>query len=385
MGDALNWNRAATSADPAPGVAEAMVEGLLAVDPARGVGLAHARRDEVRRLAAQLFGFARPDHVVFTSGATYGLNQAVCALPDGAWVVASALEHNAALRPLDHARRAGRCTLRVAEPGADGRVTLARVAAAFADAPAHAPRWLFLALASNVLGTLQPIDELAAWCQKHGVDLVLDLSQGAGQVPVDLARWRPTYTAVAAHKGLHGPQGIGLLFVGEHAPLAPLVYGGTGRHGESLDPPTELPGCLEAGTPNMPGIYGLGAALAWRLEHPADLSAVRDELAWLESQLREDGRVELLPVDPPDWSERLPVLSLRPREFPPELLATQLAQDGVLVRSGMMCAALAAPSMGVEGQGGVVRLSPPEATTRADTERVLRAMQQALDLFASQP
>jgi cysteine desulfurase / selenocysteine lyase len=380
----LNWNRAATAADPAPGVAEALLEGLRAVDPARGSGKFQARREEIRRDAAKLFQFSSPERVVFTSGATHGLNQAIHAIPAGAFVVASELEHNAALRPLEAARLAGRIRCGFLGFGPDGRVQLPALAEIFAGRP-EAERWLFLSLASNVLGTIQPIDEVAAWCLENGVRLVLDLSQGGGQVPVFLDRWQPTFATVAGHKGLHGPQGVGILFVGQDAPLKPLIHGGTGRHGESLDPPHELPGCFEAGTPNLPGIFALGAALRWRLQAPAELGPVRAALQFVEQACRADPRVQIVPATPPPWEQRLPVLSLSFGEIPPAIIASELAQHGFYVRAGMMCAALAPAAAGVAEQGGVLRLSPPEETDLRDAERAVALLRNALDLFQPLP
>jgi selenocysteine lyase/cysteine desulfurase len=376
----LNWNRAATAADPAPGVAEALLEGLQAVDPARGSGKFQARREEIRRDAAKLFRFSTPERVVFTSGATHGLNQAIHAIPDGAFVVASELEHNAALRPLEAARLAGRIHCAWLGFGEDGRVQLPALADAFAGRSAS-ERWLFLSLASNVLGTIQPIDEVAAWCQQNAVHLVLDMSQGGGQVPVDLDRWQPTFATVAGHKGLHGPQGVGILFVGKQAWLRPIMLGGTGRHGESLDPPHELPGCFEVGTPNLPGIFALGAAIRWRLQAPADLGPVRAALQFVEEACRADPRVQIVPASPPPWEQRLPVLSLAFRAIPPAVIASELAQHGFFVRAGMMCAALAPAAAGVAEQGGVLRLSPPEETDLRDAERAVGLLRAALDLF----
>lgn len=381
MSGTLNWNRAATSADPAPGVAEALLEGLHAVDPARGAGIASARREQIRDTAARLFSWSHPDRVVFTSGATHGLNQAVHSISPGARVIASELEHNAALRPLESAHREGRLELSFLPFDERGQLSLAGVAAAFGPDTSQ-ERWLFLALASNVLGTLQPVDAIADWCWKHQVHLVLDLSQGAGQVKMKLDAWSPTFATAAGHKGLHGPQGVGLLFVGKNAPIRPLMHGGTGRHGEQLAPPTELPGCFEVGTPNMPGIYALGAALDWRLQNPAQLDPARAALAWVEQQLRADPRIKVLPGQELPWENRLPVLSFVCPSVPSAVLAGQLAQDGILVRAGLMCAALAAAGAGVDDLGGVVRLSPPEATTLADAQRVTAAILQAIEIFA---
>jgi len=380
----LNWNRAATAADPAPGVAEALLEGLLAVDPARGSGKFQARREDIRRDAAKLFQFSAPERVVFTSGATHGLNQAIHTIPAGAFVVASELEHNAALRPLESARLAGRIECAHLGFGQDGRVQLPALANIF-EGRTEPERWLFLSLASNVLGTIQPVDEVAAWCQKNGVRLVLDMSQGGGQIPVDLDRWQPTFATVAGHKGLHGPQGVGILFVGKHARLLPIMHGGTGRHGGSLDPPHELPGCFEVGTPNLPGIFALGAALHWRLQAPAELGPVRAALHFVEEAFRADPRVQIVPATPPPWEQRLPVLSLGFSEVPPAVIASELAQHGFFVRAGMMCAALASAAAGVADQGGVLRLSPPEETDLCDAKRAVELLRNALDLFQPLP
>jgi selenocysteine lyase/cysteine desulfurase len=354
------------------------------VDPARGSGKSQARREQIRRDAAKLFQFSTPERVVFTSGATHGLNQAVHAIPAGAFVLASELEHNASLRPLEAARLAGRLQTAVLGFGPDGRVQLSALAESFAGRN-ESDRWLFLSLASNVLGTIQPIDEVAAWCLENEVRLVLDLSQGGGQIPVDLDRWQPTFATVAGHKGLHGPQGVGMLFVGNQAPIAPIMHGGTGRHGESLDPPHELPGCFEVGTPNLPGIFALGAAIRWRLQAPAELGPVRAALQFVEEACHADPRVQIVPATPPPWEQRLPVLSLAFREVPPAVIAGELAQHGFYVRAGMMCAALAPAAAGVAEQGGVLRLSPPEETDLRDAERALQLLRNALDLFQPLP
>ena len=143
-----------------------------------------------------------------------------------------------------------------------------------------------------------------------------------------------------------------------------------------------MPGCFEAGTPNMPGIYGLGAAIDWRLREVADLTGVRRALAAVEDALRDDPRVTVLPEQTVPWEQRLPVLSFVSSAVPSEVLAAQLAQEGILVRAGMMCAALAAPRAGVPDLGGVVRLSPPESASLEDAHRVIQAIRNAIDLFA---
>lgn len=359
-----------------------MREALYVADPARTGGCNADLTAQARRDACQLFGFESPQRVVFTPGSTHGLNQAVHAIPDGAFVVASELEHNAVLRPLEAARKAQRIELQHVAPRADGRVHLEDLAEGMAQAPAGASRWLFCALASNVYGIPNRVAEIGHWCHEHDVHYVLDMSQGGGQLPIRLSEIQPSFASVSGHKGLHGPAGIGLLFVGERAPLKPLIHGGTGNRGESTAMPVELPGAFEAGTPNLPGIYGLAAALRWRLERPAELGPARAALAALEQRLRRDSRLILLPEDAPDWQERLPVLSLRSPHLPPTILATELAQHGVQVRAGMLCAALA--SGPAEAEGGVLRFSPPEDASLDDAQRVADLLLASLDMLVPQ-
>ncbi len=376
MTSALNWNRAATCAAPAPGVAHAMLEGLLADDGLRGGG-SNARLSQIRAAAAELFQFPWPDRVIFTPGATYALNQAVDAIPAGASVLTTPLEHNSLLRPLHFAAQQRDLNIEQLAVTEQARIDVDALRQRLEQGGVD---WLALCLASNVYGTLQPIAEICALAREHQVRVILDISQGGGQVEVDLATWQPAYTALPAHKGLHGPRGVGLLMVHSDEQPAAIVRGGTGSFGEELNMPTEWPGCMEAGTLNLPGIYGLGAALQWRLDHPAPLSQLRQHMAELEAWLLQRKDVRVLPSSL-SWDQRLPMLSFEPLHVPPTALAALLEQLGLQVRAGNMCAAFAGKAM--QTQEGLVRLSPPENADADEFAQGRDLLQQGLETFAA--
>jgi selenocysteine lyase/cysteine desulfurase len=371
----INWNRAATSADPFPGVAEALLEGLLAPPSSRGVqGQATAERIfAIRARAARLFDFSHPSRVIFVPSCTWGLNVAVHgSIQPGQTVLTTAVEHNSVARPLEAARRRG-VKVEVLPVDASGRWRIADLQARLSQGGVD---WLALAVASNVLGIVQHYPEACALAQTAGVKVILDLAQGGGVLPISLDRLAVSYAAISGHKSLHGPRGIGLLFVGPEEQPEPLAYGGTGSEGALIEMPRELPQRLEAGTSNYPGIFGLGAALEHLEQHPVNLQLVRARLAELETWCRAQPGLEVLPPEPPPWSERLPVLAIRPRAVPAEVFVQFLGDAGLDARAGTMCTSRLLPGLGLSG--GVVRLSPAPAAPEQEFQLVREILGNAL-------
>lgn len=117
------------------------------------------------------------------------------------------------------------------------------------------PRAVICTHVSNVFGAVLPVEDIARCCREMDTPLIVDASQSAGVLPVDLAGWGAAFVAMPGHKGLYGPQGTGLLLCGAEG--KPLLYGGTGSMSRLQDMPPDLPDRLEPGTHNMPGIAGL--------------------------------------------------------------------------------------------------------------------------------
>ena len=373
----------ATSYPKAPGVGEAMADYIQNVgcnvgrgDYRRAYEAAGVLLDVRERLGARL-GCGDPARVIFTPGATYGLNFLLKGLlRPGDRVLTSPMEHNAVLRPLEQLKSKGvsveylPCTDR-GELLPDG----------LAERLTEDVRAVVLTHASNVSGTLFPIGQVGALCRERGIFFLVDGAQTLGTVPVDMAAMGIDGLAFPGHKGLLGPQGIGGLVVTDAlaAELEPLVSGGTGSLSESLSMPPFLPDRLEPGTLNLPGIFGLGAALNYLVEQGEALRERERKLSrhlWYRmKELEEDG-LRVLGTD--DCFNRVGVVSVDFLRADNGEMAFRLEREyGVLTRVGLHCAPLAHRTLGTFPQGAV-RFSVGPFTTFAEIDTAAGAVEALL-------
>ncbi|MDO5142083.1 MAG: aminotransferase class V-fold PLP-dependent enzyme [Eubacteriales bacterium] len=371
-------DHAATSFPKPPGVAAQMqryVEQIGAsvnrgsYDAAQQVGLTTLR---LRQRLGRLLGLADPAHVILTPGNTWGLNLLLWGtLHPGDHVLVSAMEHNAVMRPLTQLARRGVTFDRI-PCDAQGRLQLDAVEALLRPET----RLVVLAHASNVSGTVQDVAAVGAVCAAHGIPLALDAAQSAGHLPIDLAALGASALSVPAHKGLLGPQGVGaLLLRPDFAPaVEPLVSGGTGSASDSEDIPPYLPDRLEPGTPNLPGIYGWEAALAYLEQVGVDTIAAHErELStrFLDGLRTIDG-VRLYGPDTADG--RVAVFSLDFVGQDNAAVAARLEEaHGILTRCGLHCAPSAHRTLGTFPRG-TVRLSFGWSNTAEQVDRALAAV-----------
>ena len=208
------------------------------------------------------------------------------------------------------------------------------------------------------------MDDISAVCRRKGVPLIVDASQSAGVLPVDLKKWGAAYVAMPGHKGLYGPQGTGLLLCGEGYMPRPLLEGGTGSLSRLQEMPDFLPDRLEAGTHNVHGGVGLLEGLRF-VRRLGPGQAARHEMALLSAlagRLRRTGRYRV-------FDGGGTVLSVVPLDTSPEELADTLAQRGVAVRAGLHCAPLAHITAGTV-QTGTMRFSMSVFNTMEEVEQV---------------
>lgn len=310
-----------------------------------------------RTLAARRFG-CETEQVCFTKNATEGLNAAIRTLiHPGDRVVISGLEHNAVTRPL---QAIGAVTEPVRAPLFDGEAW----AAAFSEALARPAAAVICTQVSNVFGSILPVDEIAALCRARGIPLIVDASQSAGLLPVNLRAWQAAFVAMPGHKGLFGPQGTGILLCARKP--EPLIFGGTGSQSALQTMPEELPDRLEAGTLNVPGICGLGAGLQW-LEGKDPQDLLRRETG----QIRKVAEaLSALGVRTYHGPAQAGVLSFCLPGRDPVASAEQYAARGIALRAGLHCAPLAHRTAGTL-PGGTVRLSVCPLTTEAELQAFL--------------
>lgn len=370
-------DNAATTFPKPPGTLEAAVETYrrLGVSPGRGnhdlAAQAGDLVEDARARVARFFGAPDPARVAFGANATDALNTAILGLVQpGDHVVTTRLDHNSVLRPLHHLAEMGVITWDAAP--FDGR--------GFVDPDAVAERLrpntraIVMTHASNVLGTVQPVAEIARRCAERGVPVVLDAAQSAGQVPIDMAALGVSALAFTGHKSLYGPSGIGGLVVMPGLEVETSRFGGTGMDSASLVHTRAYPLRLEAGTLNLLGVIGLVEGLGFVEGEGVEVIHARETalLARLRAGLVAIPGVTLYAAD--DLRDHVAVLLANVEGVHPQDVGAILDGDfGVAVRVGVHCAPLAHRDLGTIKRGAV-RFSLGAFTTVEEIDLVIEAM-----------
>ena len=367
-------DNAATSLLKPPEVAKAMTTAMRTMaSPGRGGHEPAAKAaDTAFRCREELSEFFRapgPEHVAFTMNATHAVNIAIATLvKPGDRVVISGYEHNAVTRPLHMlGAETDAAVSPLFEPEAAIEAFRKRLPGAKCCVCTHV---------SNVFGFILPVEEIAAMCREYGVSFVLDASQSAGVLNVDMEALGAEFVAMPGHKGLLGPQGIGALLLRPDfaETLEPVICGGTGSASDSEDVPAYFPDRLEPGTPNLPGVFGWEAALAYLQKTTVHAVQAHDRMLcqrFLDG-LRDIPGVNL--IGPDTAENRVGVFSL---DFPgkdnAEVSAMLEERFGILTRCGLHCAPSAHRTLGTFPRG-TVRLSFGWYTTEQEVDRALEAV-----------
>lgn len=320
-----------------------------------------------REAAARFFGLDDPAKVVFTMNATHGLNIAVQSLlRQGGHAVITGYEHNSVVRPLEHLVENGVTYTAARWPLFD------RKAACVAVAEALRPdtRCVIVNHVSNVFGSVAPLEEIDALCVQKDIPVIVDASQSAGVLPLDLSRLKAVaFVCMPGHKSLYGPQGTGILLCCKEEYLYSLMQGGTGSASLEKRQPRWLPDALESGTLNVPGIAGLREGLRFAAAHREEIRGREEALCRrLARQLREVPAVTC-------WqgSGQSGVLSFRIENADPETVGSRLSREGICVRCGLHCAPLAHETAGTL-PGGTVRVSFSAFSRPAEADALARAV-----------
>ncbi|MHB1018301.1 MAG: aminotransferase class V-fold PLP-dependent enzyme [Coriobacteriia bacterium] len=371
------FDHAATSWPKPPRVAEAMVAAMDAAggNPGRGAHalaiaagrtIAHARGE-----LAALLGIPDERNLAFQPGCTEALNLVLKgSLKRGDRVVIVSAEHNSVTRPLFTLMSRGVKIARV-PVDTEGNVDAEEVERAVAAA---STRMVICQHASNVTGAIQPIADLADIAHEHGAVMVADGAQAAGHLPVDCAALGIDAYAVAGHKGLLGPQGVGALYLAQGFEPTELLQGGGGSSLE-VTQPAERPDRYEAGTPNTPGIAGLGAAAEFlRAEGVAIQERERALTRRLHAGLLDIPGLRV--IGPALDVPRAPVVSVAHDHITADEIAFALdTRFGIAVRAGLHCSPWTHAAVGTL-ESGAVRFSLGWGLDEAAVDYALDAMRQ---------
>ena len=330
---------------------------------------------ESRRACADLLGVPDARDLAFVSGCTEACNLMLKGLlVPGDRVVVSSMEHNAISRPL-HVLAAAGVRVEVVQADVTGTVHAGDVERAVR---AETTRAVICQHASNVTGAIQPIGDIADIAHENGALMLVDGAQAAGHMKVDLSTLDVDAYAASGHKGLLGPQGVGVLYLRPGLDAAELLQGGTGGgSSEEESQPQGRPERYEAGTPNTPGIAGLGAGARLWLEHGEEWRAQEQRIF---RELKEGlGAIPGVTVFGPAADEPcVPTLSLVSDHMESDRIAFLLDRRyGIAVRSGLHCAPWAHRTIGTL-ESGAVRLGVGYGSTSGDVAAALAALAELL-------
>lgn len=385
MGERIYLDNASTTFPKPPIVAKAVCSYMTEAGTNIGRGdysSAYGVEDtvfETRELICGLLGGEDPAQVVFTRNVTESINLLLKGfLEPGDHVIVTSMEHNAVMRPLTQLTAKG-ITFSRAACSPQGDLNPCDIERLITPRT----KLVLTTHASNVCGTATPIREIAKVCRAHGVRFAIDAAQSAGVLPIDARAWGIDAVCFTGHKGLLGPQGIGgIMFTGDFSKeVSTLVAGGTGSSSDLESMPSFMPDKLEAGTPNLPGIVGLGAGIEWI--NSKGIDAIREHELALAGRLMEGmapleeaGLVRI--VGKKGLTGRTGVVSIQTPHHELAQLAHALdAEFGIQVRVGLHCAPSAHKTLGTFPTG-TIRFSMGWSNTEIDIDSALFALRHLL-------
>lgn len=375
-------DNAATSLQKPEEVEEEMIRALHTMgNPGRGAHDATLQAGrcvyQVREQLAQLFNAESADGIAFTSNATEALNTAILGLfQKGDHVITTVCEHNSVLRPLYRLQKQG---VEASFLSADEQGILD-----YDKLPAlikENTKAVIVTHASNLTGNITDLECIKKEISHKDILLIVDASQTAGILTIDVQKMGIDVLCFTGHKGLMGPQGTGGLYVRQGVKINPLKVGGSGIHSFDHDHPKAMPEHLEAGTLNVHGIAGLGGALNYLSEigTEAIIKKERSLIKRLEDQIRDLPNIHL--YGNPDSSQRVGILSFNMGDEDSAYVADWLfEEEEIAVRSGAHCAPLMHETLGTKMQGAV-RISVSHKNTEEEIDRTANAIKKLSQLL----
>lgn len=368
----IYFDNSSTSFPKAPNVGRAMGEfienGAFNINRGSYEGAYEAGSAvlDTREMLKDLFNCPNSKNVVFTPSVTYSLNFFIKGfLKPGDHVLVTSVEHNAVMRPLVQMEKLG-VEFDAVPCDEEGGVT----ADDFREYIKENTKAIITTHASNVCGTIIPIEEIGALCKEKGLVYAVDTAQTAGILNIDMQKANIDFLAFTGHKGLLGPQGIGGFIASDKLEglIDPVISGGTGSLSDSEEIPDFLPDRFESGTLNLPGIIGLHQALVYLKE--AGIDNMRNEkmeiTKYFLDQVKEIEGVRI--AGKKTVEGRLGVVSIDFEGFDNSIVSFYLSSKyKIMTRVGMHCAPRAHKTLKTFPQG-TVRFSFSHFNTKEEVD-----------------
>lgn len=325
---------------------------------------------KVREKVANLFNIKDPLRIAFTQNSTYALNFAIksCINKKG-HVITTALEHNSSLRPLFSKRDSGEIELELIYPEKNGEISIEKIIESIKEDTIA----VVVNHISNVTGTIVDIGKIGKVTREKGVMLIVDASQSAGYLDIDVERDGIDILCFTGHKSLYGLQGSGGIYIREGIDFIPIIEGGTGSFSKLERQPLVMPEGLEAGTLNTLAIVSLGAGIDFIQKVGIEnIRKHEDKLTQrFLTELKKIPEVEVYGSD-----KRGPVVTLNIKGIDSGDLAAYLDEEyGILVRGGLHCAPKIHETIG-NGENGGVRFSFGFFNTDEEIEYAINAIKE---------
>ncbi len=329
--------------------------------------------EKARVTVARFLGMKNPERMIFTYNATDALNMGIKGLlNEGDHVITSKLEHNSVSRPLKGLENRGIITVTWICSSDEEFINPDDIQSAIRPNT----KLIICTHASNVLGTIQPIEAIGEIARKRDLIFMVDAAQTVGVCSIDVDKQYVDMLAFTGHKGAFGPPGSGGLYVGERVELNAWREGGTGFEPETLSQPDLLPYKLESGTPNSVGIVGLRTGIEFCIKE--GIGKIREHECSLAMRLinefESDDRFEV--YGSLDEGRKVGIVSLNIKGFQPDEVGAILDNTfNIAVRPGLHCAPFIHRQIGTFPEG-MIRISPGYFNTMDEIEETILSLKE---------
>ena len=327
---------------------------------------------DARETICNFFGYDNPSNVIFTNNVTTSLNMLIKGLlKPGDHVITSSMEHNSVIRPLIDCKISIHIDLDIVNADSKGFVSVDDIEKSIRSET----KLVIITQASNVTGSIQNIKQVGKLCKDNGIFFIVDSSQGAGVLDINMNLIHADAIAFTGHNSLLGPQGIGGFIIDDNLNknCLSILQGGTGSLSYSLEQPDFLPDKFECGTHNLPGIVGLSESI--KFINSIGLNEINEHNKYLLKHLL-NGLMNISGLKvygDTSGDNSTTCVSINSDSLDASELGYLLENEGIKTRCGLHCSPLAHKTIGTY-PNGTVRLSLSYFTTKADIEYTLKSI-----------